>query len=77
MVAAQARALALIASLRAAHPASEIVLVSHQDVLKAVLAHCLGVPLDLFHRIALDPAHRCQITMSEDDLRVDGVNLPP
>ena len=77
MVAAQARALAAIAALRAAYPDGEIVLVSHQDVLKAVLAHCLGVPLDLFQRFTLDPAHRSLVTMFEDDLRVDGINLPP
>ncbi len=77
MVAAQARALASIAALRAACPDGELVLISHQDVLKAVLAHFLGVPLDMFHRITLDQAHRSVVTLFEDDARVDGVNLPP
>ena len=77
MVAAQARALASVARLRQAHPGGELVLVSHQDILKAVLAHVLGVPLDLFQRITLDPAHRSVVVLFEADARVDGINLPP
>ncbi|GAC1347302.1 MAG: histidine phosphatase family protein [Acetobacteraceae bacterium] len=76
MVAAQARALACVAQVRAIYPEQEVVLVSHQDVLKALLAHYLGVPLDLFHRISLDPAHRSVVVLSALDARVDGVNLP-
>lgn len=33
-----------------------LVVVSHGDVLKAVLADALGTPLDLFQRIVVDPA---------------------
>ncbi len=75
MVAAQSRALASIARLRAAYPGEELVLVSHQDIIKAVLAHFLGCPLDLFHRLTLDPASRSVLAVFEDDARVDGVNL--
>lgn len=77
MVAAQARALAAIGRLAAAHRDAELVLVSHGDVLKAVLAHFLGVTLDLFGRIALDPAHRCSLRLFETEVVVTGVNLPP
>jgi len=52
-----------------------VVLVSHQDVLKALLAHSLGAPLDLFHRIELAPASRSTLVMRKDDVRVDGFNL--
>ncbi len=77
MVAAQARALAGIARLRAAHPDGELLLVSHQDILKAVLAHFLGAPLDLLHRLTLDPASRSVLVLSGQEARVDAVNLPP
>jgi broad specificity phosphatase PhoE len=30
--------------------------VSHADVIKAVLAHHLGMPLDTFQRLVVDPA---------------------
>jgi broad specificity phosphatase PhoE len=41
---------------RSAHPEQTVALVSHGDVIKATLAYCLGVPLDLFQRIEISPA---------------------
>ncbi len=77
MLAAQARALAATLQLAAAHRGAELVLVSHQDVLKSLLAHFLGMPLDLLGRIDLDPAHRSTVTLFADGVRVGGINLPP
>ncbi len=76
MMAAQDRAVATV--MRAgARPERQIVLVSHQDVLKAVLAHFLGMSLDHLDRFALDPASRSIITLFADGSgRVDGINLP-
>ena len=76
MVQAQSRALACLARLRTRHPEAELVLVSHQDVLKSVLAHFLGVPLDLFQRIELAPASRSVVALYEEDVRIEAVNLP-
>lgn len=56
MVEVQGRMLRLIERLCAAHPEQTVALVSHGDVIKATLAHYLGVPLDLFHRIEISPA---------------------
>ena len=75
MAAAQARALAAVA--RAAAGGGEAVLVSHSDVLKAVLAHFLATPLDLLHRIELAPASRSVLVLFDGGARVDGINLPP
>lgn len=78
MLEALARALRILAHLRRAHPDGEVVLVSHQDVLKALLMHSLGAPLDLVHRIELAPASRSIMRVFDDGgVRVDGVNLPP
>src|SRR5213078_2307767 len=38
------------------HPASVVVVVSHADPIKAVVAHAIGAHLDLFQRIAIAPA---------------------
>ncbi len=77
MLEALARALGALERLRQAHPEGEVVLVSHQDVLKALLAHSLGMPLDLMHRIELVPASWSVLQMFEDGgSRVGGVNLP-
>ena len=76
MLEALARALRTLAHLRRAHPDGEVVLVSHQDVLKSLLVHSLGAPLDLVHRIELAPASRSVLQMfDEGNVRVDGVNL--
>lgn len=76
MLEALARALRTLARLRRTYPDGEVVLVSHQDVLKSLLVHSLGAPLDLVHRIELAPASRSIMRVFDDgDVRVDGVNL--
>ncbi len=76
MAAAQARALAAVARVRTAVGDGEAVLVGHSDLLKAVLAHLLGTPLDLLQRIELAPASRSVMVLWDGGGRVDGVNLP-
>jgi broad specificity phosphatase PhoE len=77
MLAAQARAVAALTRLTARYPGAEFAVVSHGDIIKAILAHALGTPLDLLRRIEIDPASRSVIALQERDLRVLGVNLPP
>lgn len=76
MVEALSRALRCLARWREAAPDGEVVLVSHQDVLKAVLAHSLGAPLDLMQRIELG-AGSCSVVQIfvESGARVDSLNL--
>ncbi len=77
MLAALARALRTLGRLHRTYPYDELVLVSHQDILKALLAQNMGVPLDLMHRFELAPASRSVLQMfDEGNVRVDGVNLP-
>jgi len=54
--AAQQRAVEATERLAAAHLGETIVLVSHADVIKAVVAHHLGMGLDLFQRLVISPA---------------------
>jgi probable phosphoglycerate mutase len=56
MIEVQSRMLGLIERLCAVHATETVALVSHGDPIKATLAHYLGVPLDLFHRIEISPA---------------------
>ena len=55
---AQARVVAELESLQAAHHRSKevVAVVSHGDPLRLAIAHYLGLPLDLFQRLALHPA---------------------
>ena len=56
MIDVQSRIVRLLGRLCPMHPARRVALVSHGDVVKATLAHYLGVPLDLFQRIEISPA---------------------
>ncbi len=77
MLAAQARAVAALLRAADAYPDGEVVAVSHQDVLKAVLAHCLGMPLGRLECFSLDPASRSVVTLFPGGgARVDAMNLP-
>ena len=53
---AQQRAVEATERLAAEHRGSTIVLVSHADIIKAILAHHLGMGLDLFQRLVVSPA---------------------
>jgi len=52
----QDRAVNAIEALVAAHPRDLVVVVSHADLIKMVLAHYLGMHLDEFQRIVISPA---------------------
>ncbi len=56
MAAMQARIAAELDMIRADHPGETVAVVSHADPLKAAVAHYLGLPLDLFQRLAVEPA---------------------
>jgi probable phosphoglycerate mutase len=75
MLAVQARAVAAVLRLRAAWPDAALALVSHADVLKAILAHFLGMPLELMRRIELAPASRSELVVYEENALVRAVNL--
>lgn len=51
----QLRVTSALARLVERHPGQTIVAVSHADPIKAAVAHALGMPLDLFQRIAIAP----------------------
>jgi probable phosphoglycerate mutase len=64
---AQARAVAGIEGLKATHAAHEVVaVVSHADVIKAVVAHYAGVHLDLFQRLVVSTASLSIIRFAPD-----------
>ena len=52
----QARAVAAIERLRAEHPKQVVAVVSHGDWIRLSVAHFLGVHIDLYRRINVDPA---------------------
>ena len=62
---AQQRAVEATERIAAAHPGETVVLVSHADVIKAVIAHHLGMGLDLFQRLVISPASSSVLVLPE------------
>lgn len=61
--------------LGALHPPPEAVaVVSHGDVLRSVLAHALGMPLDLIHRLEISPASVSMLETGGSTPRVSLLN---
>lgn len=52
----QSRAVGTIERIAAAHPKGTIAVFSHGDVIKAIVAHFIGMPLDMFQRMMIAPA---------------------
>lgn len=81
----QDRAVAAVEAIRAAHPAPEAVaaIVSHADVIKAIIAHYAGVHLDLFQRFSVAPASLSVVRFTEHGPRwltigaTDAIPPPP
>ena len=71
---AQSRSLAALYRWRTAHPGATVVIVSHADIIKALLAPALGLPLDRLYRLTVDPATISTLVVTDGDLRVDRVN---
>lgn len=53
---AQARAMKAIEGLRRSHGNQAVVVVSHADLIRLVVAGYIGLALDLYHRISIGPA---------------------
>lgn len=63
----QQRAVRACERLAQRHPKNAtVVVVSHADVIRAVLAHYLGMPLDLIHRLSVRPASRSVVALVGD-----------
>ncbi len=75
MLSVQARAMQALTAQRM--QGGTVVVVSHADVIKVVLAYVLGMPTDLLHRLDVGPASRSVVVLGEDFARVEAVNLPP
>ncbi|HKH84764.1 MAG TPA: histidine phosphatase family protein, partial [Gemmatimonadales bacterium] len=51
-----ARASQELDRLRRQHHSELVAVVSHGDVLRGLISHVLGMPLDLLHRLEVEPA---------------------
>jgi broad specificity phosphatase PhoE len=80
MLAVQQRALAALLEWRDRYPAGKVVVVSHGDVIRAVLLYLLGMPPDFLHRVEISPGRITVFELGEDGvqvLQVNGDTAPP
>jgi probable phosphoglycerate mutase len=73
---AQARVVAVLERLRMAHRRrrSIIACVFHSDPIKLAIAHYIGLPLDLFQRLTIDPASISTLHIQERYTRLLQLN---
>jgi broad specificity phosphatase PhoE len=74
MLEVQARVVRKLIELRGQH--DFVVIVSHGDVIRCAMSHFLGVHLELFQRIEIDPASLSLLEFGEDFARVRLLNVP-
>ena len=73
--AVQFRAIEALEKLSEQHVDETIIVVSHADLIKLVVAHYLGTHIDLFQRIIISPASVSVLSLSADGgMRVVRVN---
>jgi probable phosphoglycerate mutase len=70
----QARAVSFLLELSARYPDERILIVSHGDVIKSVVMHFLGVPIDFCHRLTIAPTSISQIELHADYVCVPRLN---
>ena len=74
MVEAQARIVAVLSHLASAHPGEAIAVVSHSDMIKAAVAHVLGLSLDNLMRFNVGPASVTRVVWGEWGALLMGLN---
>ena len=61
---AQLRAVGAVEAIVARHPRATVAVVTHADVIKAVVSFYIGQPLDLFQRLHVSPASATVLQLS-------------
>jgi probable phosphoglycerate mutase len=74
MIEVQARMVEAVEGIWQEHQDAVIVIVSHADPLRSLIAHLTGVALDHFQRIRLDPGSVSIVRFSGDWVEVGGLN---
>ena len=77
MLEVQARAVGFLERAHGDLPEASIAVVTHCDVIRAVLCHYLGMPLDLFQRIEIAPASVSVLRMESQHPTIAAINTGP
>jgi broad specificity phosphatase PhoE len=74
MLDVQSRALRAVETIRLRHPAGMCAVVSHGDVLRSLVAHLAGIPLELCQRLEISPASVSVVRIGEREINILRVN---
>lgn len=74
MLEVQQRAMAAVLDWRGRYPDGAVALVSHGDVIRAILLYLLGMPVDFLHRLEVSPGGISVFDLSVDAVRVLQLN---
>lgn len=77
MLEVQARFVKKMMQLRAEKPYRKIALFSHQDPIRCAITFWLGMPLDLHHRLLIDPGSYSVLRLLPDSAELLGFNITP
>jgi probable phosphoglycerate mutase len=70
----QSRAVAAVEQISEAHPKGTVAVFSHGDVIKAIVAHFIGMPLDAFQRLSAAPASATLLFLQRGAARLIRLN---
>jgi probable phosphoglycerate mutase len=73
----QVRAVDEVERIRQEHPKGNVCCVSHADTIKLIVAHYLGVHIDLFQRIYIGPASVSVIHLGQTGPQILSLNALP
>lgn len=73
---AQARMIAEVEELRSRHSGKKSIIacVSHADMIKLAVAHYVGLPLDMFQRLVIEPASVTVLSVGKQHIRLVRLN---
>ena len=70
----QARAVNELEKLRQQHGEARVAIVSHSDVIKAVVSYVAGAPIDFWHRLEISPCSVTIVATDEHETKLLAVN---
>ena len=74
IAAVQERAMHEMQALRRRFPRGPIAIVSHSEVIRSIVLHCLEMPASHYDRLRIDPASASFLDMNDQFIRVESLN---
>ena len=76
MIEVQTRMVAEMIRLREVHPSGKLAIVSHADPIRTALVFFLGMPIDFYQRVEIEPASFSILALEEWGPVISRINVP-